>query len=143
MFFGRKKDESREWAAATGSEQRAFPRMGLKTIVGVRVFGREANCRLRDLSLGGLAFIAPWEVTPGDPITISFPGPDGLPRMRRQEVASEGRVCRCVRSEKYDGWQVGVRFIEIPPDGKRLIRLWFETFGESPDGKKDARRPSR
>jgi hypothetical protein len=142
VFLGKKKDESKEWAKA-GSDDRQFPRMGLKTIVGVRVLSKEANCKLRDISLGGLAFISPWQLAAGDPISIVLPPPDmGPHEVRRFEEKIEGRVCRCVPSQKYGGWQVGVRFREVTPEARALIRAWFEAFGESPD-RAGAQRPSR
>jgi hypothetical protein len=130
MFFGKKKDASEAWSRAAGTDARQFPRLGIKTIVDIQTLGKEAHCRLHDLSLGGLAFIAPWEMTPSDPVLIVLPPPEGGGRKRPEPAKIEARVCRAVRSVKHDGWQVGVRFTQVDERARALIRQWFETFGE-------------
>lgn len=133
MFFGKKKDPGEAWSKTAGSDSRQFPRLGIKTIVLVRALGREAHCRLRDLSLGGVAFTAPWELTTSDPVSIEIPAPDGLGRRKLDPARVEGRVCRSARSPKGEGWLVGVRFTPPHPsvEARTLIKLWSESFGEA------------
>jgi hypothetical protein len=140
MFLGKKKDANQAWGAA-GKEARTHPRMGIKTIIEVKTETAKVNCRLCDLSLGGLSFQSPWLFQPNDPITLVIPAPEGVGQRARTRLGPtpvEARVCRVVRTMKPEGWQVGVRFISPSPDADALIRLWFMAFGESAES-----RPSR
>jgi hypothetical protein len=136
MFFGRKKDAGEAWnkSQGKGSELRAFPRMSIKTLVTVRSANRESHCRLHDLSLGGLAFIAPWQLVPDDRVTLSLPPPEGIMKAPKYPAAIDAVVCRTIPSQKYPGsFQVGVKFVNPNADAQTIIRLWFESFGEAPE----------
>lgn len=132
MFFGKKRDASQAWSKTSGEESRRFPRLGIKTIVDVEVLGKSAHCRLMDVSLGGLAFVAPWEIGRDVALHVSVPPPEGLGLKKLAPAALEGVVCHCERDMKRDGWQVGVRFAEVAPAAQELIELWFQSFGETP-----------
>jgi hypothetical protein len=133
MFFGKKKDAAEAWKSqGKGSELRTHPRMALKTLVTVRALGREAHCKLHDLSLGGLALIAPWELTANDPVSLILDPPAGVPKAPKDAAYIDARVCRTIPSPKYPGsFQVGVRFVNPRPDAQAVIKCWFDTFGES------------
>jgi hypothetical protein len=141
MFLGKKKDANAAWQSA-GSETRRYPRMGIHTIVEVKTETAKVNCRLCDLSLGGLSFQSPWIFQPNDVLTIVLPPPEGVggrSRTRLGATAVEARVCRSVRTMKPEGWQVGVRFANTSPDADALIRLWFMAFGEAAENLRAAR----
>jgi len=137
MFFGRRNDATDSWKIhGAGDELREHPRMELKTLVTVRALGKEAHCRLHDISLGGLAFVAPWKLPPNTPVSLELPPPKGLQKAPKGTAAVEARVCRVIPSPRYAGsFQTGARFIHPSLEAQAIIRLWFETFGESPESR--------
>jgi hypothetical protein len=135
MFFGKKKDATESWKQqGKGEELRTHPRMGLKTIVTARARGREAHCKLHDLSLGGLAFIAPWSLDQNDPVSLTLDPPQGMPKAPKHSAFIDARVCRTIPSPKYPGsFQIGVKFLNPSPEAQEVIRCWFLSFGEMPE----------
>ncbi len=136
MFFGKKKDATEAWkATGKGAEMRTHPRMALKTLVTVRCRAQEAHCKLHDLSLGGLAFIAPWSLEQNDPVSLTLEPPQGIGGGKALKSAAaliNARVCRVIPSPKNPGsFQIGVRFMNPTTEAQEVIRLWFESFGET------------
>lgn len=135
MFFGKKKDASEAWKTqGKGAEQRVHPRMGLKTLVTVRHGNKESHCKMHDISLGGLAFISPWQLESNDAVSLILNPPEGVfgPKVPKHPAYIDARVCRTIPSPKFPGsWQVGVRFMNPSPEAEKVIRLWFESFGEA------------
>ena len=132
MFLGKGKDASEAWGKA-GEDHREFPRMALKTLVTVTAGRREAHCKLHDLSLGGLAFIAPWRLEPNDAVSLVLPAPE-TGKKPPPPANIDARVCRVVASQKYPGsWQTGVRFSSLDAPSLEVVKLWFSFFGESPE----------
>src|SRR3954467_12558314 len=115
MFFGKKKDASEAWKAqGKGAELRVHPRMTLKTLVTVRHLNKESHCKMHDISLGGLAFISPWNLEANDPVSLTLPPPEGIlgAKAPKHPAYIDARVCRTIPSPKYPGmFQVGVRFV--------------------------------
>ena len=137
MFFGKKKDATEAWKAqGKGSELREHPRMGLKTLVTVRHLNRESHCKLHDISLGGLAFISPWELVNHDSVSLILNPPEGVFGVKapKQPAYIDAKVCRVFPSPKYPGmWQVGVQFQNPSKEAQVVVRMWFESFGEAPE----------
>ena len=140
MFLGKKKDAETWKKQGGGAELRGHPRMTIKTLVAVRAHRRrETNCKLVDISLGGLGLLAPWQLEIGEQVSLSLPPPP-VPKAPKLPAYIDARICRVVPSAKEPGvFQTGVRFEEMSEEAERVVRLWFDFFGESAE-KRQARR---
>jgi c-di-GMP-binding flagellar brake protein YcgR len=134
MFLGKKKDADTWKEKGGGSELRTHPRMPIKTLVALRTRGRkEANCKLTDISLGGLGLTAPWPLTIGDAVSLTLPPPH-VPKAPKDPVFIDARVCRVIPSKKSPGeYLTGLHFEEMSEEAERVVRLWFDFFGEPPE----------
>jgi len=140
MFLGKKKDAGAWKVQGNGAELRGHPRMAIKTLVAVRANRRkEANCRLQDISIGGLGLIAPWSLAIGESVSLTLGAPP-VPKAPKTPAFIDARVCRVVPSTKEPGsFQTGVRFESLTEEADVIVRLWFDFFGETIE-KKPARR---
>jgi len=129
VFLGRKKDPAE--TAGSGKERRRWPRMTLRSLVRVRLRKRgQLHCHLRNLSLGGLAFSAPFRVDLNEPVSFEIDPPEGA-GVGGHRVEIDGTVVSSTKSARADGtFIMGCRFGPLDEDSRRTILAWFESFGE-------------
>ena len=95
-------------------ERRMFPRVHASCDVsyaavegdpGFEDLRATQNALLKNISGGGICFVAQDPVEPGQMLALEISLP-GLP----SSVISYGKVCWCTQRDGADGWEVGVEF---------------------------------
>lgn len=75
---------------------------------------------IRDISLGGLVFLADQEIEPGTVLQLYF-----LPPNRERPVEARGVVVRYLevtKKEKEKAFEVGVQFLDVSEEARLAIR---------------------
>ena len=139
MFLGRKKDAEAWKAKGGGAELRGHPRMSIKALVAVRAHKRkETNCKLVDLSLGGLALNIPYSLGIGDEVSLTL-GPPPVPKAPKDPAYIDARVCRVVPSQKEQGTFQTVLDVPQEAHGPCHVRVFVAGDGEFGLGAADVR----
>ena len=108
-------------------ERRNFNRVGLRfnisyTIVGTKKVGAAVTS---NVSGAGLRFLAEHPLVEGDRLDLRIVLPD-----RTQPVACLGEVVWC-RSAAHQAVEVGVRFVTITEDDRRLLAQYAMLYPET------------
>lgn len=101
-------------------EKRQTPRFRILSIVKYTLEDSEGPLQvanIRDLSKGGLTFIAEHEIPEGEVLRFCF-----LPPQHKAPVNVKGRIvrCRAIR-KKPKGFEIGVKFLDVPEEARLAI----------------------
>jgi hypothetical protein len=136
MFLGSRGTDETWKAGGKGEDQRAHPRMDLRTFATIRYGEKEASCKLHDISLGGMCFVAPWPVQVDEVVHLKLDPPQGIlgTKTPKHAATMKARICRvsAVRGQK-GRFKVGAKFLALTVEGELMLRMWFHSFAVSPE----------